>query len=158
MKRIALESEEKDKELILDEDYMVFRIASDNYGIKIRNIKKLLKKGNILSVHGAPEYFIGLTSVNGEIYPVFDLKRKLSLENSEKYGKFSVIAILDMEQENLAIIADAVLDIYRISPKDMKKAVASKNEKILTPYEVNYLDFEIKIIDLKKLFELKNLH
>jgi hypothetical protein len=40
----------------------------------------------------------------------------------------------------------------------MKKAVASKNEKILTPYEVNYLDFEIKIIDLKKLFELKNLH
>jgi chemotaxis signal transduction protein len=63
-----------------------------------------------------------------------------------------------MEQENLAIIADAVLDIYRISPKDMKKAVASKNEKILTPYEVNYLDFEIKIIDLKKLFELKNLH
>lgn len=158
MKRTILESKEKEKEITLDEDYMVFRISSNNYGIKIRNIKKLLKKGRILNVHGAPSYFMGLTSINGEIYPVFDLKSKLSIENSEKYGKFSVVAIVVLDQEYLAIVADAVLDIYKISAGDIKAAVVNKSEKTLTPYEVNFADISIKIIDLEKLFELKSLH
>lgn len=139
-------------------EYLVFRIADENYGVEVKYVKQIIKKGDILPVHGLPNFILGLTSVNGEIFPVIDLKAKFELLPNNKYDKFSIIIVLIVEEEEVSIIADSVLDIYTIFTKDLQPTVINKKDKIFTPFESSILDLHFKIIDLEQIFNLKNLY
>lgn len=152
------ESYQVDSRLEFTEEYIVFKIESKNYGINIKHIKKILKKCDILEVHGFPDYILGLINVSGEIFPLFDLKNKFSLENSGKYGKFSVIVVLNFQGEELALITDSVVDIYNVSLNDLKPASLNKREGNFVPCEAIFLDLNIKILSLAEIFKLKNLY
>lgn len=145
---------------VVDEkiEYLVFKISNENFGVEVKSIKQIIKKGDILPVHGLPNFILGLTSVNGEIFPVIDLKEKFELLPKNKYDNFSVIIVLFSGDEELSLIADSVLDIYSVFAKDLKPTVINKKNKVFTPFESSILDLSFKIIDLEEIFSLKNLY
>lgn len=140
------------------EDYVVFKIANETYAIRLKYIKEVVKKGELLCVPDLPDYITGLTNIRGEIFPVFDLKNKFSLENTKKYGKYSVIIILVFENDELALIADSIIDIYNIPQENLKPHFLETEQKKFITFETSLEDFNVKVLNLNELFKLKKLY
>lgn len=139
-------------------DYVVFQIGLDVFATKLENIKEIVKKTDILTVNELPNFINGFTNIRGEIFPVFDLKNHSNQKEKVEYGKYSVIIILIKDNEEMALLADNVIDIYNIPDEQLVSSVKNneKNHKI-TPLETTIDNTTIKFFDIKELFKLKDI-
>ncbi len=139
-------------------DYIVFQIGLDTFATKLENIKEIVKKTDILPVSELPSFINGFTNIRGEIFPVFDLKKKSNLKEKVNYGKYSVIIILMKDNEEMALLADNIIDIYNIPDNQLINSVLKdKKEHKITPYETTIDNTVIKFFDINELFRLKKI-
>lgn len=139
----------------IENDYILFEIAEEIYAIKILDIKEIVSNRTIIEVDDLPEYIKGFANIRNIIFPVFDLKQDLSLENSEKYGKYSVIVIFENPSENLALIADSVLDIYNIPKENIIKSTGTDKLSRFIDFQVEMNNKTVKIINTNKIIKSK---
>lgn len=155
MNNILFSSEKNLALFDIENDYVLFEISEEIFAIKILDIKEIVNNRAIVEIEDLPEYIKGFTNIRNTIFPVFDFKEEFPLENSQKYGKYSVIVIFENSSENLALIADSVLDIYNIpkeniidSPKTDKISKFIDSQTIMN----NKI---IRIINSKKILNYK---
>lgn len=139
----------------IENDYILFEISEEIYAIKILDIKEIVSNRTIIEVDDLPEYIKGFANIRNIIFPVFDLKQDLSLENSEKYGKYSVIVIFENPSENLALIADSVLDIYNIPKENIIKSTGTDKLSRFIDFQVEMNNKTVKIINTSKIIKSK---
>lgn len=139
----------------IENDYILFEIAEEIYAIKILDIKEIVSNRTIIEVDDLPEYIKGFANIRNIIFPVFDLKQDLSLENSEKCGKYSVIVIFENPSENLALIADSVLDIYNIPKENIIKSTGTDKLSRFIDFQVEMNNKTVKIINTNKIIKSK---
>lgn len=148
-----------DKNLSLfntENDYIVFEIAEELYAIKLLNIKEIVSNRNIVEVADLPEIIKGFANIRNVIFPVFDLKTNLTLENMKKYGKYSVIIIFEDPIENLALLADSVLDIYNIPQEKFRNCEpGSEKYSSFIDYEIDLNNKNVKVINAEKIIKFK---
>ncbi len=139
-------------------DYVVFQIGIDTFATKLENIKEIVKKTDILPVNELPSFINGFTNIRGEIFPVFDLKNHRNQKEKVEYGKYSVIIILVKDNEEMALLADNIIDIYNIPDNQLISSVLKdKKEHKIAPYETTIDDTTIKFFDIEELFKLKKI-
>ncbi len=139
----------------IENDYILFEISEEIYAIKILDIKEIVSNRTIIEVDDLPEYIKGFANIRNIIFPVFDLKQDLSLENSEKYGKYSVIVIFENPSENLALIADSVLDIYNIPKENIINSTGTDKLSRFIDFQVEMNNKTVKIINTSKIIKSK---
>jgi Chemotaxis signal transduction protein len=66
-----------------DNDYILFDISDELYAIKILDIKEIVSNRTIVEVEDLPEYIKGFANIRNIIFPIFELKQDLALENSK---------------------------------------------------------------------------
>ncbi len=140
----------------VDNDYVLFEISDELYALKLLNIKEIVSNRNIVEIEDLPDFIKGFANIRNVIFPIFDLKKNLALENIKKYGKYSVIIIFEDSSEKLALLADSVLDIYNI-PEESFKPYTVCNDKYCNfiEYEVELNNQNVKIINAEKFIKLK---
>ena len=138
-----------------DNDYILFDISDELYAIKILDIKEIVSNRTIVEVEDLPEYIKGFANIRNIIFPIFELKQDLALENSKKYGKYSVIVIFEDPLEKLALIADSVLDIYNIPQENIKNSSGLDKLSRFIDFEVEMNNRTVKIINTKKIIKSK---
>lgn len=138
-----------------DNDYILFDISDELYAIQILDIKEIVSNRTIIEVDDLPEYIKGFANIRNIIFPIFDFKKDLALENSKKYGKYSVIVIFEDPSENLALIADSVLDIYNIPKESIRDSNGADRLSHFIDFEVEMNNRTIKIINTKKIIKSK---
>ncbi len=57
----------------------IFELANERYAVELRWIHEVSRVTEYTPVPGTPEHFVGLTSVRGDVFAVFDLRRLLGL-------------------------------------------------------------------------------
>ena len=72
-----------------DNDYILFDISDELYAIKILDIKEIVSNRTIVEVEDLPEYIKGFANIRNIIFPIFELKQDLALENSKNSGLIS---------------------------------------------------------------------
>ena len=156
MQNILFSSEKNLSLFNIENDYVVFEISEELYAIKLLNIKEIVSNRNIVEVEDLPDIVKGFANIRNVIFPVFDLKKNLALENIKKYGKYSVIIIFEDPTENLALLADSVLDIYNI-PRENFKNYESCSDKYCSfiDYEIELNNKSVKLINAEKIIKLK---
>ncbi len=70
-----------------------FKLGDEIYGVKIDYVREILKPLEITPVPRTPSYLKGVTSLRGEIIPVFDLKERLGLEGIQQDKKTSALRL-----------------------------------------------------------------
>lgn len=140
----------------VENDYILFEISEEFYAVKLLNIKEIVSNRNIVEIDDLPDFIRGFANIRNVIFPIFDFKKNLALENMKKYGKYSVIIIFDDTSEKLALLADSVLDIYNISKESFKPySICSDKFCSFIEYEVELNNQNVKIINTDKLIKLK---
>ena len=132
--------------------YMIFTVGSEKYGIDVSYINNTIQMPSITRVPCAPKYFKGIINLRGEIVPVMSLSRRL-LSMDREITKDSRIIILELEKNDLmGVIVDSVTEVMTISSgivedpspflksdETLVKAVAKVGDDIISLIEVDSL-------------------
>ena len=126
-----------------EKQYVVFRLGKEEYGIEIMNVQEIIVPTQLTKLPNTSPYFIGVFNLRGHIIPLIDLKKRFSLEPSEKNDEERIIVIrldksvgilVDSIQEVLMIASDEIEDSEQISAGIDNKfitGIAKKEERLI---------------------------
>src|SRR5512137_766315 len=101
----------KEQEEAVQQQYLTFFLADEEYGINIQRVKEIIEYTSITKVPKVPEWIRGVINLRGNVVPVVDLAARFGIEESP-ITKTSCIVIveveLDRERTVMGVIADAV--------------------------------------------------
>ncbi|MEW6723415.1 MAG: chemotaxis protein CheW [Bacillota bacterium] len=88
---------------------IVFRLASERYGLDVLGIREIMAMEPITRVPGLPPFIKGLINLRGVVVPVIDLRLRFGVEEIP-YGVETRIIDLEAEDgaESVGVIVDEV--------------------------------------------------
>ncbi|WAM32122.1 chemotaxis protein CheW [Caldicellulosiruptor naganoensis] len=129
------------------EQYLIFRLADEYYGLLVSFIENIEKMMPITRVPNTKEYIKGVINLRGEIVPVIDLREKIGVPK-EEFGDETRILIVNWKNEfKVGLIIDEVLDVVYLSKEDVDSATKDRNEFSFTIAKYN--NMLINIINLE---------
>ena len=102
-------------------EYLAFLLAGDAYAVPIVRVAEILKPLPIAEVPRAPPNVLGVMSVRGRLVTVLDLRRRLGRAESP-VGPKTRILLTDIDNEQVGLLVDEVLHVYRLSDTDIEPA------------------------------------
>lgn len=118
-----------------------FNLGEETYGVKIDHVKEILKPLEITPVPRTPDYLEGVTSLRGEIIPVFDLKKRLGLESIKEERKRRIL-ILSVRNETMGALIDKVSGVVKLRRDSIEPPPT-----IITGTEADFLEGVSRIDD-----------
>jgi len=137
-------------------EYLAFSLGNEAYAIEIGNIVEILKPLPITEVPRADPDVVGVMSVRGRLVTVLDLKRRFKLSRTFTMDKKSRILLVDAAFEELGLLVDEVLQVYRLSELEIEPPTVLGSEQ--APHVVgigrpaNSGGVVLMLIDLTPLF------
>ncbi|MGI6119939.1 MAG: chemotaxis protein CheW [Desulfosporosinus sp.] len=109
--------EEKALDVDLDEEHMVvFKLAGEQYGVRITQVQEINRLSQITKVPRAAKFVEGVVNLRGDVIPVIDLRKRFEIEFKD-YTEFTRIIVSDINNKKIGIIVDEVLEVLRIPRK-----------------------------------------
>lgn len=96
-----------------ENQYVIFRLGSEFYGIKIDNVETIERIMPITRVPKAHTYINGVINLRGEIVPIIDLRLRLGLEKKE-YDSETRIIVNKMQDMMIGYIVDSASEVKEI--------------------------------------------
>ncbi|MCK5545094.1 MAG: chemotaxis protein CheW [Desulfobulbaceae bacterium] len=103
--------------------FLSFQIGTESYGMDISRLVTIMRAEHMKKAKKGPKYLAGIVQTAGTLFPVIDMQKKLSLEESP-YTDEARISIIDSGTICYGILTNAVNDIVNLSDNDIKEAPA----------------------------------
>jgi purine-binding chemotaxis protein CheW len=91
-------------------ELLCFKLGSQRCAIEMRFVNEVQKPMPITRLPGAPAHLLGITSLRGEILPVFDVRELLHAGNAERAESARVL-VLGETGPDVCVTVDAVYEI-----------------------------------------------
>ncbi|HEY32399.1 MAG TPA: purine-binding chemotaxis protein CheW [Dehalococcoidia bacterium] len=135
--------------------YVVFTLASNYYGIDIRDTYRVLRMDSLIRVPDAPPALKGTIDLQGQLIPVVDLSRRLGLQATRPTAESRII-VVNIAEQQIGLIVDSITGVLPVP--------LSSVEPVVTPTaRTNYLwgianlgIRQILLLDLDKVFSAFN--
>lgn len=101
-----------------DEQYVVFRLGNEYYGVDINYVKTIEKVSQFTRVPNSPEFIKGVINLRGEVVAVMDLSKRLNLNQIEIDSETRII-IVSKDDLNLGLLVDSSSEVIQINKKDI---------------------------------------
>ena len=115
------------KEESLQQQYLTFFLADEEYAIGIQRVKEIIEYTAITKVPKVPEWIRGVINLRGNVVPVVDLAVRFGLAE-RPVTKTTCIVVVEMKQDSertvMGVVADAVNQVIELSPKDIEEPPA----------------------------------
>lgn len=98
---------------------VVFAFGEEEYGIDISFTQEIMRIPSLTKMPNTPQFLEGVFNLRGKIVPVFDLKKRFELPQTER-SIDSRLLILDLDGMRSGIIVDDVLEVMRIDNQSIK--------------------------------------
>lgn len=95
-----------------------FDLGGQAYGIDIRKVQEVRSYVPPVRIPSSPPAFLGVTSLRGQVMPVFDLRTHLGLP--DRFDDRPVTAVLGWGARTAGIVVDAVSDVLEIPAEDVQ--------------------------------------
>lgn len=133
---------------------VIFKIAEEEFGIEINQVKEIVRFIPITPVPRAPSFIKGVVNLRGQILVVIDLAKKLNLK-ALAYSEKTRIMVLEIEENTVGMTVDEVIEVVKID----KENIEGKPELIAGQIQYEYLKGVAKLgerliilIDIGKIF------
>jgi purine-binding chemotaxis protein CheW len=117
----------KEKEEMVQQQYLTFFLADEEYAINIQRVKEIIEYTTVTKVPKVPGWIRGVINLRGSVVPVVDLTVRFGLEERH-VTKTTCIVIVEVEQDSertvMGVIADAVNQVIDLAPKDIEEPPA----------------------------------
>ncbi|RLB88916.1 MAG: hypothetical protein DRH50_14490 [Deltaproteobacteria bacterium] len=122
------------KENLVGERQLVcFRIADEEYGIDIMQVREIIRLDVITEVPGAPSYVSGIVNLRGNILPVIDLRQRFG-RKTDQHSEQNRILVVDIGDKKTGIIVDAVSEVIRIPESNIEPAPQILSDNVSSRY------------------------
>lgn len=101
----------------MTQQYILFRVGTNQYGLDIRYVKGIEKYASVTPVPDAPQFIEGIINLRGEVIPIFGLRRKFGLPKTKPTEETKLI-VANCQDLQLAFEVDQVLEIFKQEEKD----------------------------------------
>lgn len=112
------------KQLSAVDQYLTFRIGSEDYGVKILSVQEIRGWETVARVPNTPVYVKGVLNLRGTAVPVIDMRLRMN-EKEPEYDATTVVIILRAQmkgRERIAgIVVDQVSDVMNATTNEIKK-------------------------------------
>ena len=115
--------------------YVVFRLEETRFGVEIGQVLRIVRLTPITRVPRAPHFLEGVINYHSQVVPVVDLKKRMALSDGEEYGEAARILIVELGDQSIGMLVDAVVGISRLPDDSIEpppEMVAQVNGVYLT--------------------------
>ena len=138
-----------------EDQLVIFRLASEAYGVDIAQVQGIERMQVITFVPHAPPFIQGVINLRGHVTPVMMLRSRLGLEEKE-HTKDTRIVVVRMSDRSIGLIVDAVQGVLRVTtdqieaPSELVTSVESEYIRGIAKVEEDLLI----ILDLEKVLRM----
>ena len=142
--------------------YVIFEIDKEEYGVKLVDLKEIIKILELTPIPSAPQFFAGVFNLRGKIIPVIDLEKRFSLTR-ETPRLSEHILITEQGSDLYGMIVDKVAGTIRIPAESIQKPQSFGVFKINESYIEGLATIERKdgrliiILNIKKILSPEEL-
>lgn len=96
-----------------EKQYVVFKLGKGEFGIDIMNVKEIGPYEESISLPNTPEFIEGIINYRGNVIPVINLKKRLSIGELE-ITKDTRIIVINLENKEIGFIVDEASQTMRL--------------------------------------------
>lgn len=108
-------------------EYLAFRVSNSQYALPVAIVREIARGANLTPVPRAPSGVLGITSFRGRVITVIDMGSRLVAghayvpeEETERPLRPRIL-IVDIGPETLGYLVDEVMQVHRLSPRDIER-------------------------------------
>jgi purine-binding chemotaxis protein CheW len=142
------------------DQFVVFTLDKEEYGVEILDVREIVKAGKITPIPSAPDFLKGIINLRSNVVCVIDLQRRFTLERDEKEHPSKHILIAEIGTGTFGLLVDEVTDVLRVRRENIKPAPALLTTMIGIEYLKGIGTVAEKLIvflDLSKVLSEKEL-
>jgi purine-binding chemotaxis protein CheW len=117
----------KEKEEAIQQQYLTFFLAEEEYAVSIQRVKEIIEYTTVTRVPKVPLWVRGVINLRGNVVPVVDLSLRFGLEQ-RAVTKTTCVVIVEVEQDAermvMGVIADAVNQVIELTSSDIEEPPA----------------------------------
>ncbi len=106
-------------------EYLAFLLGGEIYAAPVALIREILKPPPLTPVPRAPQQFLGIVSVRGQLVTVVDLRRRLRLVEGPLTRKTRILLVDATGGEVMGVLVDEVLQVYRLADGEIEPAAVA---------------------------------
>lgn len=99
---------------------VVFTLGEEEYAIEISFAQEIIRIPSLTKMPSTPPFLEGVFNLRGKVIPVFDLKKKFKISQTEIRGIDSRLLILELNGMKAGIIVDDVSEVMRIDKQSIE--------------------------------------
>jgi len=150
--------EDEENEDSMANRYLLFNVASEEYGIGIENVIEIVGLQKITEVPEMPHHVKGVINLRGQVIPVLDVRLRFGIEPME-YGDRTCVIVVQLGEIQAGMIVDQVSEVRNIAeesvsaPPSIQSSMASEYIDGLARIEESV----IILLDVMKLLGCQDL-
>ena len=130
------------------EQFVVFRLAGEEYSVPIGAVKEIVRvPDTLMRVPHSPDFVEGVINLRGNVLPVVDQRRRLGLPGSERDDAQRII-VLQIDGGRTGFIVDAVTEVLKIPASAIVPSPALSPEQAELVRRVANIESEERLIML----------
>ena len=142
--------------------YLTFRLAEEDYGIPLRQVKEIIGMMPVTAVPQTPVHVKGVINLRGQVIPVSDLRLRFGMD-AIAYNDRTCIIVVDIRAAEsttrMGVIVDAVSEVLNVRKEEIEAAPSfgalARTEYILG---MANMDESVKILlDIDRVFDTEDI-
>lgn len=105
--------------------FLIFQLNAEKFAVNIGYVQKILEMTHITRVPHAPELYLGVINLFGEVLPVIDGRTKFDLQKKEADANTCIIVLMvpvEGTVHNIGMVVDQVIQVSDINGENMSVA------------------------------------
>jgi len=142
--------------------YLTFRLAEEDYGVPLRQVKEIIGMMPVTAVPRTPGYVKGVINLRGKVIPVSDLRLRFGMD-AIPYNDRTCIIVVDIQgieqSTRMGVIVDAVSEVLNVREEEIEPA-PSFGAHVQTHYILGManMDEQVKILlDIDRVFDPEDM-
>lgn len=104
-----------------ENQYVVFKLGKEEYGIDIMNVKEIGSYKETVKVPNTPKFIDGIINYRGKVIPIINLKKRFNLENTGINADTRVI-IINLNEKQIGFVVDEASQTVRLNDNEIDPA------------------------------------
>lgn len=104
-----------------EEQYVIFKISGEEYGINIMNVTEISPYEEIVKIPNVPDFVEGIINYRGHVIPIICLSKRFGIDR-DKVDNNTRIIVINLKDKQIGFIVDEASQTIKIDESKIDPA------------------------------------
>lgn len=136
------------------QQFLTFTIGEEEYGVEIMKVREIKGWTETTRLPNSPDFMKGVINLRGVVIPIFDLRGRFSMGETNPDEK-NVVIIIAVGERLIGVLVDAVSDILSVSEDQIRPApkMETKLDEKFVSGLISVDEKMVVVLDVENLFD-----